>query len=226
MASMFIQLNWLTSLGIALAALCAGILSARADIYVLKSDGQVRGELVNKDESPRQKYVIKTAEGAVVTLDRAQVKNIVSQNAAETEYEKIRPTFADTAADQWKLAEWCREKSMTKARQEALQRVLELEPNHKQARLALGYMQVNGRWVQPDQLMQERGYVRYKGEWRLPQEVELEERKLQDDKTKKQWFVDLKRWRGWLDEPARASQAREQLQAINDPQAVPALAQR
>jgi hypothetical protein len=114
---------------------------------------------------------------------------------------------------------------MTKARQAALERILELEPNHKQARLALGYMQENGRWVQPDQLMQERGYVRYNHEWRLPQEVELEERKQQDDKTKKQWYVDVKRWSGWLDDANRAGQARDQLRAINDPLAVPALAQ-
>jgi hypothetical protein len=205
--------------------LWAEIQSARADIYVLSNDGQVRGELVNKDEVPRQKYVIKTVDGAVITLERAQVKQIVPQLATEMEYEKIRPTFADTVADQWKLAEWCREKTMTKARQAALERIIELEPNHKQARLALGYMQENGRWVQPDQLMQERGYVRYNHEWRLPQEVELEERKQQDDKTKKQWFVDVKRWSGWLDDANRASQARDQLRAINDPLAVPALAQ-
>src|SRR3954468_1286140 len=106
-----------------IAAILIGIPSARGDVYILKTDGQVRGELVNREESPRQKYVIKTADGATVTLDKAQVKQIVPQNAAEIEYEKIRPTFADTAADQWKLAEWCRDHSLTKARQAALQRI-------------------------------------------------------------------------------------------------------
>ena len=63
----------------------------QADIYVLVNDGQVHGELVNGNESPRQKYVIATPEGATITFDRAQVKQIIPQSAAEMEFEKIRP---------------------------------------------------------------------------------------------------------------------------------------
>ena len=100
-----------------IAAHCALISPpARADIYVLANDGQVRGELKNTGESPRQKYVILTPEGMTVTLDRSQVKQIIPQSPAEIEFEKIRPTFADTAEDQWKLAEWCRENSLTRQR--------------------------------------------------------------------------------------------------------------
>ncbi len=210
-------------LALAVGAALLGHGPARADTYILKTDGQVRGELVNRDESPRQKYVIKTADGATVTIDKAQVKQIVPQNAAELELEKIRPTFADTPEEQWKLAEWCREHSLLKARQSVLERVIELDPNNAPAHKALGYTQQGSRWVQQEQLMIERGYVRYKNEWRLPQEVEIEERKHQDDVTKKQWFIDLKKWRSWLDEPARASMARDEIRAIADPQAVPAL---
>lgn len=208
------------------AGICAVIsLPARADIYVLANDGQVRGELQNSDESPRQKFVIRTAEGSTVTLDRAQVKQIIPQSSAEIEFEKIRPTFADTASDQWRLAEWCRENSLTRQRQTVLEHVIELNPEMRQARLALGYQQVDGRWLQKEQIMQEKGYVRYKGEWRLPQEVELIERRQKEDAAERQWFSTLKRWRIWLDESARADQARESLLAIRDPNAVPALQQ-
>ncbi len=170
-------------------------LPAQADIYVLANDGQVRGELNNTDESPRQKYVILTPEGVTVTLDRGQVKQIIPQSAAEIEFEKIRPTFADTAEDQWKLAEWCRENSLTSQRQDVLEHVIELNPDMRQARLALGYQQVDGHWMQKEQIMQQRGYVRYKGEWRLPQEVELIERRQKEDAAERQWFGTLKRWR-------------------------------
>ncbi len=200
-------------------------LPAQADIYVLANDGQVRGELKNTDESPRQKYVILTPEGVTVTLDRGQVKQIIPQSSAEIEFEKIRPTFADTADDQWKLAEWCRENSLTKQRQDVLEHVIELNPDMRQARLALGYQLVDGHWMQKEQIMQQRGYVRYKGEWRLPQEVELIERRQKEDAAERQWFGTLKRWRMWLDGSARADQARDSLLSIRDPYAVPALAQ-
>src|SRR5690349_9109790 len=93
--------------GIVLAGfICLPIDEAKADTFVLTDDGQISGELVNKDESPRKTYVVRTDGGAVVTLDRLAVKQVVQQNAADVEYDKIRPTYADTAEDQWRLAEW------------------------------------------------------------------------------------------------------------------------
>ena len=91
--------------------------------------------------------------------------------------------------------------------------------------MGLGYSQIDGRWVQPDQLMQECGYVRYKGRWLLPQEVELEEKRHKNELAEKQWFTNLKRWRGWLDEPGKVAQVREEISKIDDPLAVAALAQ-
>ena len=198
---------------------------AQADTYQLANGGQISGELVNRDESPRQNFVIQTPDGATVTLERSQVKQIVSQTDADAEYEKIRPTFANTAEDQLRLADWCAGKSLARGRQAALERVIELDPENRQARMALGYTQIDGRWVQPDQLMQERGYVRYKGNWLLPQEVELAEKRRKNDLAEKQWFINLKHWRGWLDDPARTAQVHDELSKIDDPTAVPALVQ-
>jgi HEAT repeats len=198
---------------------------APADIYVLANDGQVRGELQNIDEAPRQKYVILTPDGATVTLDRAAVKQIIPQLPAEVEFEKIRPTYADTADDQWRLAEWCRENSLSPQRQVVLEHIIELDPEYRPARLALGYQMVDGRWLQKQQIMQQKGYVRYKGEWRLPQEVELIERYQKEDAAQRQWYATLKRWRMWLDESSRAEQAHASILAIRDPHAVPALQQ-
>jgi hypothetical protein len=73
--------------------------------------------------------------------------------------------------------------------------------------------------------MQERGYVRYKGSWLLPQEVELAEQRRKNDLAEKQWFANLKRWRGWLNDPDKAGQVRAEVGKIDDPLAVPALVQ-
>ena len=203
----------------------AGISSAHGDNFLLTNDGQLTGELLNRDESPRQKYVIRTADGTTITLEKGQVKQVVSQSAAELEYEKIAPTFADTVEDQWRLAEWCKEKSLTRGRQIALERVIELNPDQKQARIALGYSQLDGQWIQPDEARKKRGYVNYHGQWLLPQEIELLEKKHADDLAEKKWFTTLKQWRNWLDDPAQVDQAHDNIKQISDPTAVRALVQ-
>ena len=78
----------------------------------------------------------------------------------EAEYERIAPTYPDTAAAQWELAQWCREHKLTAQRQVHLRRVIELEPNHAAARHALGYSRVDGQWVTQEEAMTARGFVR------------------------------------------------------------------
>ena len=203
----------------------AGAFAARADIYLLNDDGQVTGELINKEDAARKDYVIRTADGAIVTVAKTQIKSIIPQNDAEAEYNQVRPTFADTAEDQTRLADWCRDHSLSRQRQAALERVVELEPENRAARLALGYRQINGHWMTQEQLMREQGKVYYQGDWVLQQEVEVLERRKKDELASKQWFQNLKKLRVQLDDPARADQAREALHKINDPLAAAALIQ-
>src|SRR3990172_2765264 len=47
---------------------------ARGDIFRLHDGGEVHGELLNKDESPRKNFLVKTAAGGKITLDESQVK--------------------------------------------------------------------------------------------------------------------------------------------------------
>jgi uncharacterized membrane protein YgcG len=211
----------------AFAALASlGLGASRADIFLLQDEGQVRGELVNRDESPRKTYVIQTANGGQVTLDADQVKEVKRQSPAESKYDQIRADFPDTVDGQWKLAEWCRESRLPKQRKVHLERILEMDPNHAAARHALGFSQIQGRWVTQEQLMTENGYVRSKlapGKWVLPQEKELLEQRSKETKAQLDWSARLRRWHGWLDTD-KAPQAEANIKAIDDPYAARALA--
>lgn len=210
-------------LSTAVAALALLAPAAWADIFILHNDGQVRGELLNRDENPREKYVIKTASGGRVTLEAEQVKEVKRQTAAEMKYDQVRLSYADTVEGQWKLAEWCRENRLSKHRRTHLERIIELEPNHAEARHALGYSQIQGRWTTQDDLMKENGYVRYAGKWMLPQEVEILEQQRKETLAQKDWGTKLKRWSNWLNTD-KADQAVENIKAIDDPFAAKALA--
>ncbi len=195
---------------------------AEIAVFKLASGGEVKGELLNPNESPRTKYIVRTTLGGEITLERDQVKEIVRRRPGEVEYETLRPTFADTVEAQWALAEWCREHTLIDLRQKHLKRVIELDPNHAEARRALGYSLTDGKWKTQAELMSERGYVEYKGKWRLQQEVQILEQQRTNELSEKAWATNIKRWRQWLDTDKR-SEAQKNLLEIRDPLAIPAL---
>ncbi len=195
----------------------------RADVFELHSGGEVHGVLVNRDEAPRSTYVVKTHLGGEVTLSADQVKKVSPQTPAQVRYDQIRAKATDTVEDQWKLAEWCRQNHLLKQRRQHLERIVELNPNHADARHGLGYSKVQGRWVTHDAMMAENGYLRYKGAWLLPQEIEIKERTRKEKLARLEWAAKLKRWHRWLDSD-KAGEAMANIKAIEDPFAVDALA--
>ncbi|MBN2290869.1 MAG: HEAT repeat domain-containing protein [Pirellulales bacterium] len=75
----------------------------------------------------------------------------------------------------------------------------------------------------PDEIMKERGYVRYKGRWRSPQEIKSIEKNKEREKAEKSWYINLRRWSSWLGGP-KSDQAQKAIDEIKDPLATAALA--
>jgi hypothetical protein len=211
------------ALGLVASACLAAPPWALGEIFVLDNGGRIEGDVLNPKESPRKRYVIKTTTGAQMTLDKAQVKEVIHRTADDIEYEKVRPQFPDTIEGQWDLAEWCRERNLTRLRARHLERIIELNPDHEKARQALHYRRVGGDWKTQKQEMEGQGYVSYKGKWRTTQEVTILQRKRTVELAVKEWKKRLKKWRDWL-ENGREAEATQQIDGIDDPYAVTALA--
>jgi len=209
-------------LAIAGLAMLIAPLTLQADEFVLKSGGVIHGEWMNRHQSTATGYVIRTDSGGKITLPKAMVVERKLQSPALSEYEQIAPTFADSVADQWQLAQWCQRRKLNLQRKTHLARVLELDTDNAEARAALGYSQVNGRWMQREDWRLEEGLVYHEGRWRMPQDVQLmiEQKHVRD--AQREWLQKLKTWRHML-EGERSYQAREQILAIRDPHALPAL---
>lgn len=202
-----------------LTAMCV---PAAGEVFVLANGGRVEGTLLNADELMSEKYVIEVSPDVRVTLNRSQVSEVLRLRPEEEEYERIRATFADTAAGQWEAAEWCRQKRLSQQRDAHLERVIELEPDHAEARRALGYGKSNGRWVTQEEVMVRRGLKYYKGRWRTSQEIELMETQRKTEVAEKEWAQKIARWRKWLGSD-RDVTARRSLLEIDDPLATAAL---
>lgn len=202
-------------------AVCAG--PAGAEVFELANGGRVIGQLLNPEEIPRETYNIQIAPGTRLSLLPRQVQQVLYPRDEEQQYARIRPQFADTPEGQWALAEWCRENNLLAQREKHLERIIELAPDHADARRALGYSQIGGRWATQEQVMTERGYEFYRGRWRTPQEIRLMKQRRETDLAEKDWAQKIKRWRDWLSTD-RAAEARRELLSIDDPYAVEALA--
>jgi len=196
--------------------------TARGDELVLAGGGRLTGKLVNADQTPRTNYIVQLASGATLTLAKDQVQKVIAESAADAEYAALRHQQSDTAAGQWALAEWCKEHKLTDQRKQHLARIIELEPDHREARAALGYSKIAGRWTTTAQHQEAMGKVLYKGVYHYPQAIEIMESRERAEKDKAMWFANLKRWRSQLgsDKGAAAAAA---ITAINDPAAIWAL---
>lgn len=211
-------------------ALTGGVLFAgplRGDVVVLKSGGEIRGEIVAdpKASAKSDLVTIRTLTGATVSIAKDDVESITRRRLAVEEYETRRRIVPDTIQGQWELAEWCRQKSLLKEREVHLQRVIELDPDHEAAHRALGHVRHEGHWSTRDEIMTARGYVKYKGKYVLPQELELLQQEERESESEKAWYRRVKMWLGWLegDKPERQAEALTQFRSIRDADAVPAM---
>ncbi|MCE9631618.1 MAG: HEAT repeat domain-containing protein [Planctomycetia bacterium] len=74
------------------------------------------------------------------------------------------------------------------------------------------------------ELMAERGFVRYRGGWRTVQEIELIERGEKTHLAQREWTVKLERLRRQVDQASQSDRAAEEIRGISDPAAVAAVA--
>jgi hypothetical protein len=206
--------------GLALFALAAIV---RADTVKLEGGGTVRGEILD-DKSTKDVLVVKS-RGAEVKIQRSRIQEIVREKTAGQEYEEIKGDYAETAEDQFRLAMWCDSRRLAKQRKEHLLKVIELDPDHAQAREKLGYVRLDGKWLTADEAREAKGLVKYNGRFVTPQEKEiLEQKKLADDATR-EWFQKIRQWKMWLtgNDSIKARLGEEKLRGIDDPLAFDAI---
>lgn len=190
-----------------------------ADVWVMRSGGRIEGEWINRTAPAAEPYHVRTAAGSVVAVQRRDVETVVSQRPDEVSYQRLAPTVPDTVEAQWKLALWCRDHHLDDERATHLQRILELNPEHVEARRALGYTQVGGQWMTSEEFRAKRGLERHQGRWRLPQDVALMEAREQQEDARRHWTQRIRTLREML-ETDKAVEARDQLLAIREPAAV------
>lgn len=202
--------------------------AARGDVISLNNGGEIRGQLQQPDQrrTDDEPVVIKTLSGSLVTVRREDIESIKRRRLVLEEYEVLRRKVDDTVDAQWELAQWCLNKRLADERRTHLERIVELNPQHAEARRALGHQLHDGVWMSRDEYMKSRGQVLYRGRYVFPQELEQIKENRATEEAEREWYKKVKMWYGWLDSDRaeRRNEAVDELKAITDPHAIPALA--
>jgi hypothetical protein len=202
-----------------------GLAPARADVIELTTGGRVEGRLLESADGDNDVQVIELGAGARLAIPRSQIARVNSTSDADAEYEKLARSAPDTVEAHEQLAEWCRERKMRERMQRHFERVLELDPNHEAARIALGFRKRDGQWMTRDEIMDDRGLVLYGGRYITPQAAELLERQKEVKSEQADWGNKLDQLRRWLTgrRPERAAEALAEIRALRDPLAADAV---
>jgi hypothetical protein len=135
----------------------------------------------------------------------ARVKADEALSARLADYNGRRARAAETADGHWKLALWCEEVGLDAEARAHLAATVRLDPGREAAWKRLGFKHQDGRWVTDARLAAEK--------------VEADAQR----KANQYWKPLLSKWRGWLGDKARKSEAEDALAKVDDPRAVPAV---
>ena len=141
-----------------------------ADEVYLKGGAKFTGRIVEQTDTM---VTIDIGDGVVgVTMSR--VERIVKGSSALDEYDQHARNLRPDDIQSWRnLGRWALGQGLSAQSRQAYQTVLAIDPNDAEARQALGFVLIDGRWLTEEEGYRARGFVKYDGEWMTPAEVQL-----------------------------------------------------
>jgi len=160
---------WLSLL---LGFLFTGLGQARDTVF-LKTGRVLNGKVKEGTAERGGDFILLTTEsGAIYKLDKGDiVKSIIKREQVDLDYEAKLRHVRNVATDHIELAKWCEKQSRGKTRfREQIrwhyENVVRLDPDHSNARKALGYLQLkNGTWVAEADFRERQGYMPDRRDW-------------------------------------------------------------
>ncbi len=186
-----------------------------ADEVELKNGNVLQGKVTDLGDTIRL-----TRNGSSMVIPKSQIHEIRPGKTEEERYrEKAEALSKNDLEGHLTLARWCKERHLKNQAEEAYRTILDIDPDHKEARTALGYQKVEGEWKTFEEIQKSKGRVLFRGKWVLPSEralqLALENQKL----LEKQLSKEVRKWLGRVgfhSEKIR-KEAIEKLATIDDP---------
>ncbi|MEM6688216.1 MAG: HEAT repeat domain-containing protein [Planctomycetota bacterium] len=191
------------------------------DLLDLRGPGGIVGAV-----EEREKYaVVVLDDGLQMAIPRSSVARVVEGEEFD-QYRKLKAQAGDDAERHFRLARWCMSEDGPPAKKEQfrryhLERAVELDPQHAEARVALGYTRSKNQWVRTSELMHGRGLVMHRGRWSIPEVAASEEQARQRDieakKFRRRFARDMKTYLSARSDPRQIERIWDELVKLDDP---------
>ncbi len=153
-----------------------------ADVVYLQGAGTITGRIVEQNDQTVQVDV----GGGIIGVPMSRVERIVKAECPLDVYEARAAKLAPNDVAGWiKLAEWASQNGLPMNAHDAYEKALASAPDNAEARQALGYTKLNGRWLTEDEAYEASGYVKYQGEWMTPAQAQIEQNSAAQDQARK-----------------------------------------
>ncbi len=198
------------------------------DLFYFKDGRVLAGRVANKSQEKvgdtlETVWAVELEPGTFIKIYESSLEDNGRQPLKDGEqeyFEKVK-SIPETAEAHFLLAGWCTANKLHDLAKAHYLRVLDIEPNHGNARATLGFTKdENGRWVVLNDVMREkRGKVQFKGRWQFPESVALERAKEERLANIAAATKDIFRWHNDAIRSSgnRQAQALENLNKVEDP---------
>lgn len=142
------------------------------DVIKLYNGGVVSGEIIDETDDD---VTIRTKRGNLQVISRADIYSVERTGSNLDELQTRQSALRRFDVDgHLKLAQWALEKELLAEARSLFEKVIDLDPDHLEAREALGYRRYDGEWYTEDAYMQDvLGMVRWEDRWVTPEEKGL-----------------------------------------------------
>jgi tetratricopeptide (TPR) repeat protein len=159
---------------------------AAADVVHLVNGGKVEGKITDLGDTLRVEH-----RYGSITIPKSDVKRIEKKATLKELYEaRLEKIDAKDPDARVNLGRWLQEKGWGSQALAEFRKAIELDPDHRAARKALGHVFYEGKWRTESEIMEMRGFVRVDGEWISKEEAArrkaIEERKALAKAAKKE----------------------------------------
>jgi hypothetical protein len=153
-----------------------------ADEVYLKDAGSISGRIVEQNET-----TVKVDIGdGFIAVPASRVERIEKGRSALDEYADRAAKLGAQDVEGWKaLARWASKQGYPGQAREACNKVLAIAPNDPDARKALGFVSLDGKWVTLEESYRAKGYVKFDGEWMTPSEAQAGQAALAADRAQR-----------------------------------------
>lgn len=210
------------------ATLLIALPASHADTVELSGGGHLTGKV--KRLSDKKVVIVQVDDDVRIAIPESRVRRVIASSQMSA-YEQHAIKAGNDAELHYKLAIWCvKAKNFpgdsNHYKRYHMERAIEIDPDHEEARASLGYKKEKGEWVRTADLWRRRGMILVGGRgWQLPEAVLSKQLQSEAAVTLKTWNKEVNRLvlvvlRG----KGKVDAALASLSAIEDPLAAEAIA--